>query len=769
MTHYYTIDKNALQERIFPPLRLPCLQYGLFPIIIYIPAARPDGVGDRIQPAGGARHTAADRRSASMLQLMSPAGSEEAVIAAVQSGADIVYIGAGLTRSEGLGGFSPVSLARALRYCRARGCQTVLALGGLLSDEGLERACSKAVAAAKSGVDAIMVEDIGLARALRSLLPDTPLWGDVRMGVSTADGARAAQSMGLSRVVLAPELTLDQIRAVCAVPNIECIVYVHGHLCFARAGQCHMEAFSEAFRGTEHPKPTTEGWCGEYCRRRFDLGGRMDDYPLSMKDLCLLDHIDALTEAGVCCAAIEGHGHSAEYVAFVTGLYARRINEHASATAEERQQLLDYFAANGLTDAYLRGERETDMHGIGYELNRRQTHEKERFLRSVRKEYIKGERRRIPLTFYAVIQPDMPATFGARDNCGNQVSYKGYEPVDLGRPGIPPSRVRSILYRTAGTPYSCKEVECLVGERMDYPDEAVEEARRELIKQLSEKRREPKTPLIRELPPPVTGKTQTDEPRLICEVSRREQMTEALAACEPDMLYAPLELAAEAEALAPFRAHGVAVAAVLPRAVSEAELPALRALAERAAENGVESLVGGSLGYFGLALELGLPLRGDLGMNATNARSLEWLSQLRLRSATVSPLLSMTQIQALAKPLDVEMVVYGRLPVMVTDQCILRRSAGRCDCERPAVMNGESGGQFPVLREYGCRNVIFDSGKIFLADNAERYLGAGLWGIRLLFSSESPHECVEVTRRYQGGADYTPHGVTRGLYAKGIL
>ncbi len=704
-----------------------------------------------------------------MLQLMSPAGSEEAVIAAVQSGADIVYIGAGLTRSEGLEDFSPDALARVLRYCRARGCQTVLALGGLLSDEGMERACGKAVTAASCGVDAIMVEDIGLARALRSLLPEMPLWGGVRMGISTADGARAAVVLGLSRIVLAPELTLEQIRAVCAVPDIECIVYVHGHLCFARAGQCHMEAFSEAFRGSERPKPQTEGWCGEYCRRRFDLGGRMDDYPLSMKDLCLLDHIDELTEAGVCCAAIEGHGHSAEYVAFVTGLYARRIAEHASATAEERQQMEEYFASNGLTDAYLRGDRETDMRGIGADMSRRQQQEKKRFCASIRKDYIHSERRRIPLKFYAYIQPGTQAVFGAEDNCGNRVSYKGYEPVDLGRPGIPASRVRSLLYRTSGTPYSCQDVECLVDERMDYPDEAVEDARRELIKMLSEKRREPKTTVVGALPPPVEDKPRTDAPKLICEVSRREQLTERLAACKPDILYAPLALAADTEALAPFREYGVPIAAVLPRAVNEAELPALRALAEKAAEGGIESLVGGSLGYLSLSLALGLPLRGDAGMNLTNARSLAWLSQLHLPSATISPLLSMSQIQAIAKPLDLEMIVYGRLPVMVSDQCILRRSAGRCDCGRPVMMNGESGGQFPVLREYGCRNVIFDSGKIFLADNAERYLNAGLWGIRLLFSSESPNECVEVTRRYKYNEDYTPHGVTRGLYAKGIL
>ncbi len=706
------------------------------------------------------------------MELMSPAGSQEAVIAAVQSGADIVYIGAGLTSPEGLeSGFSPDQIARALRYCRTRGCRTALALGGLVSDEGVESACRRAVFAAKNGVDAIVVEDIGLVRALRTVLPDMPLWGDVRMGVSTVGGARAAAAIGLSRVALAPELDLEQIRAVCAGAGIETTVCVQGHLCASRAGQCHMGAFSEARREAGEAQEEANGWCAELCRRRYDLGGRMDDYPLSMKELCLLDHLGELADAGVSCAAIEGHGRSAEYVAFTTGLYARRIAARAAATAEERQQLREYFCPGGLTDAYLRGDREADVLGTAVEPTRRQTWERRRFFKQIRKQYINGELRRIPVKFYAVIQPGEKAAFAAEDARGNRAEIRGFEPVDLGRPGIPASRVRSILFRTAGTPYSCTEVLCAVDERMDYPDEEVKDAREKLLARLSAMNREVKEPKVCELPPvEAPARPCPDEPKLICQVSRREQLTEALACCDPDLLYVPLELAAEdAGALAPFRERGIPAAAVLPRAVSQAEMDGVRALAERAAENGVKELVGGSLGYLGIARELGLGLRGDIGLNAANARTLEALRQAGMLSAAVSPLLSMAQIRALEKPLDLEMVVYGRVPVMVTEPCLLRRSAGRCICARPVMMYGGDGEAFPVLKEYGCRSVIFDSGKIFLADAAERYLDAGLWGVRLLFSAEGPRECVEVTRRYKYREDYTPHGVTRGLYAKGIL
>ena len=703
-----------------------------------------------------------------MLQLMSPAGSLEAVIAAVQSGCDIVYIGTALTEPEGgEDHFAPDQLARAFRYCRARGCRCVLSLGPLASDEGLDPLCRQAVFAAQNGADAIMVQDLGLGRVLRSLLPETPLWGDVRMGVSTRDGVLAAAALGFSRVTLAPELDLAQIRAICKNSPIETIVYAHGHLCFSRAGQCYMGAFSGAV-------PEGGSWCADLCRQRFDLGGRLDDYPLSMKDLCLLDHVGELADADVTCVAIEGHDRSAEYVAFATNLYARRIGEHVAPTAQERQDLQTFFSPNGITDAYLTGDRQANVFAPPADQTHEQTFREKRDLQriraEIRKKYINEERRRVPLTFYAVIQEGQSAAFAAEDARGNRAVVSGFEPVDLGRPGIPASRVRDILYRTAGTPYACREVHCRVDERLDYPEEAVESARKELIAEISALGREIAPPPVGEVPPLGEEKTQTAPPEIICQVTRAEQLSKELAYCEPDRLYVPLEIAAEGgPALDPFRTVGVPMAAVLPRAVNESEMDSVWALAERAREQGFTELVGGSLGYVRMARELGMGLRGDYGLNAANSRALEALAQARLLSATVSPELSMKQIEALTKPLDTEMIVYGRMPVMVSERCIIRASAERCACGKPVMMYDRNGEPYPVLKEFGCRNVIFDKTKIFLADRPERYGSAGLWAVRLLFSAESARECVQVLQRYKGRGGYEPNGIGRGLYGKGML
>ena len=114
------------------------------------------------------------------------------------------------------------------------------------------------------------------------------------------------------------------------------------------------------------------------------------------------------------------------------------------------------------------------------------------------------------------------------------------------------------------------------------------------------------------------------------------------------------------------------------------------------------------------------------------------------------------------------MIVYGRLPVMVSEQCAIRESAGRCACQTPGQLADRMGSVFPVVKEYGCRNVIYNAHKLYLADKKEDLLSAGLWGMRLLFSTESGRECAEVARGYLGLSAYRPNVLTRGLYYRGV-
>ena len=701
-----------------------------------------------------------------MLQLLSPAGSTEAVIAAVQSGTDMVYMGYGMTGTtdadadRGTSGFTSRELTESLRYCRVRGCPAAVAINELTTDAAIATAAERAVYAAEQGASALIIQDLGLLSVLRESLPDIPLWAGVRMNIHNPGGAAAVAALGVSRIMLPPELTLDEIRAIASSVSVELAVCVHGPLCFAHVGQCYLSAMRDPDRSDSCMR------CTEPCRERFSLGGHMDDYPMSLADTFLLGHLDELREAGISAVYIEGRGRAPEYVAAMTRLYSNSIRDRIEPTAEEMSRLRGLFASNGLTDGYFTGEQGADMFGTPQKPDRAA----QKALAEIRRGIMSGEMRRVPVKFYAVIQRDKPALFAAEDAAGHRAVHKGYVPADLGRLGISAERVREIFFRTGGTPYSCSQMQCAIDPDLDYPDEALDQARRSLLAQITEQNRQPASVRTAPLPRRPESVREHELPQLIIQISRPEQATEELAAAQPHLLYVPAELLAAGKVnTAPFEAAGARVAAVLPQCCSHNEMADIRELLATLRERGIRQVLLGNLGYIPAVREAGLLCRGDMGLNITNSWAAGYLARGGFASLTASFQLSADDIRRMAKPVDTEMIIYGRVPVMVTERCLIRASAGRCACQTPARMSDGYGRVYPVARDFGCRNIVYDDKKIFLADRPELYTGAGLWAGRLLFTTESPRECVQVATRYRGRSNYLPNNISFGLYLKGAV
>ena len=249
-----------------------------------------------------------------MLELLAPAGNLDAVIAAVQNGADAVYMGFGdgFNARRSADNFTQESFAKAVRYCHIRGCKVYVTLNTLVGDREMDAAAALAQQASDAGADAILVQDLGLARVLRAALPDIPLHASTQMSIHNLAGVEAAAEMGITRAVLARELSLEQIRFISQHASIETEVFVHGALCFCYSGQCYMSALIGRRSGNR-------GACAQPCRMQYSMGGRMDEYPLSLRDNCLADYLQQLADAGVACVKIEGRMKRPEYVAVVQG------------------------------------------------------------------------------------------------------------------------------------------------------------------------------------------------------------------------------------------------------------------------------------------------------------------------------------------------------------------------------------------------------------------------------------------------------------------
>lgn len=698
-----------------------------------------------------------------MMELLSPAGSPEAVIAAVQNGADAVYFGLdSLNARRGAKNLTEEEFEAATRYCRVRGCKVYLALNTLVSDREMPQAVRLAKLGSDLGVDAVLVQDLGLARVLRAYVPDVQLHASTQMSVHNLAGVQAAAEMGFSRVVLARELSLANISHIAQNSPIEIEVFVHGALCFCYSGQCYMSAVIGRRSGNR-------GLCAQPCRLQYSLGSRMDNYPLSLKDCCLVRHLDELERAGVSCIKIEGRMRRPEYTAIVTGVYARALREKKEPTAEDMSNLEAAFSRQGFTDGYLTKTLDGSMFGVREETGER---EYQKLFADTRKTYTGTELRRVPIKFYAMLKAGEASKFAVEDADGHRVITSGPKPQQALSQQLTEDSLASQLYKTGGTPYTCVDVKAAVQTGLFLPAAAINEARRSLVAKLTEQRKLPPPRRTGRLPTPPVNLAKREKPKINFQFYTLEQMTPQLAELGPELVYVPVELLDGGfSALLPFLDSGATPVAVLPRVVQSDESAKLREMLDRVRALGVTQALVGNLGHVRTARMAGFELRGDFGLNAFNSFSLEVLAQAGFLSATLSFELRFEQIADMQKPLDTEIIAYGRLPLMISEHCLIKNSGGRCPCQAPpgqTQLSDRQGALFPVAVAYGCRSEILNAKKLFLADKRGDYASIGLWAARLLFTTESSKECLAVATSYFGQTDYRPNGLTRGLYYRGV-
>ena len=692
-----------------------------------------------------------------MIELLSPAGSPEAVIAAVQNGADAVYLGMGdFNARRGAKNFTDEEFEKAVRYCRIRGCKVYVTLNTLVNDREVESAVRAAGLASDLGADGIIIQDLGLIKAIRKALPDIPLHASTQMSLHNLAGVQAAAELGLTRAVLARELSLEQIRAITSRAAIETEVFVHGALCFCHSGQCYLSAMIGRRSGNR-------GMCAQPCRMQYTLTGSKEEHPLSLKDNCLVDRLDELEQAGVACLKIEGRMKRPEYTAIVTGIYAKALKEHRTPTKEEMQLLEQAFSRQGFTQGYFNGDKQ-DMLGMRTEQDRAD----EAIFTTARKAYADGELRRVPVHFYTVAAKGTPIRAIAFDDEGHKAVTFGAVPERARRQGLTDGYLTEQMFKTGGTPYSVVENRAKTDPGLFLPAAEINRLRRELISQISEERAKPPVRAHGALPLPPKNCVPLGDPKILFQVRSEEQLTTELAELKPDYLYVPAALMAEHfERVLPFVNQGAVPVAVLPRVVTDEELRPLYETLQKLFARGVNEALVGNLGQIALARSAGFRLRGDFGLNAFNGYTMEVLQEAGFLSATASFELRLSQIRDMPKPIDTEAIIYGRLPVMVSDQNLLKNTSGR-SVSLPGELADRMGSVFPVVAEPGERTVIYNAHKLYLADKKDDLYGTGLWGLRLLFSTESARECVEVAKGHLGFSDYRPNILTRGLYYRGV-
>lgn len=734
------------------------------------------------------------------VEVLSPAGGKEALEAAVRAGADAVYLGGPQFGARaGAQNFSYEELSRAVEYCHQRGVRVHVTVNTLLKDSELPEALSFVEFLCSLPVDAVLVQDLGLLSLLRERAPGLPLHASTQMSLHTPGGVKLAAELGVSRAVLARELSLEEIREIshscigntpenrqsripsgqlcrlveknhsvlfnCVNDNIELESFVHGALCMCVSGQCYLSAMLGGRSGNR-------GQCAQPCRLPFAAPGGTG-HDLSLKDLSFISQIERLAGAGVCSAKIEGRMKRPEYVAAATAA-CRLAADGEDVPPRLAQALEAVFSRSGFTDGYLTGRRGSGMFGT----RRKEdvTAATEKVLAELRG-LTRAERQSVPVDL-ALSTEGGRVTLTVSD--GSRAAFADGETPSESPiyNSIPKSRCEQQLSKTGGTPFTARKI-TVPEDGVPLPVSKLNELRRQALSALLEARGHGKPIGFMKKPIPFSVHRRPDGPLPLRAVLRdAEQFCPEMLECEAVCL--PVET--EPEKLSAFQKRGVRVILDLPRAMFGRENHLRRLMETRKAQGFTEYLCG-NLGSVQLCRELDVRAHGGFSLNITNTPALETFAQLGLESAELSFELTGREIANLGGTVPRGVLAYGRQALMLTRNCpmanvaIANSPGGHLPgghlpqvclgCKAPGALTDRKGKHFPVLcRQRGKYGVeLLNSVPLWLGDLQDE-LVAHFAVLR--FSVENSVECGEILRAFRGRKSLNG-AYTRGLFRRGVI
>lgn len=657
------------------------------------------------------------KRKTALPELLAPAGSFEALLAAVEGGADAVYFGGRAMNARAFAkNFDGEETARAIDYLHLHGRRAYVTLNTLLSSRELEGALEYAASLYRLGVDALIVADLGLMRLLHEAIPGLELHASTQASVHSSAGADLlCDALGVSRVVLARELSLENIRSAVKTAKPEIEIFLHGALCVSHSGQC---LFSSLVGG----RSGNRGACAQPCRLPYGGG-----YPLSLRDLCLAEHIPALIDSGVSSLKIEGRMKSPTYVHGVSRIYRRLLDEGRGARQDELDELARLFSRGGFTDRYLSGRHDKPMTGIRSAQDKAESQrlaEGKRFSQTT-----------AAISGHCEILCGMPArltlSLGERT-----VAVSGAVPSPARTAPLDADAVRERLTKLGGTPLTMRpeDLSLTLDTGLNLPPSSLNALRRDAVSALLSSRRELGSCQTPPLPRPPFPKA-----RLLSLSLRSAEQLEGLE--DPllsafDELYLPLSELARCKGRMP---NGV----LLPSVVTDSELDGVRRALLDAKERGISLAMIENGGQLSLVRELGMRAVGGFRLGVTNrAAASHWLS-LGLSDLILSPELP----AVLAGHIGGRVIVAGRIPLMLLERCFIRETAG-CEHCRDAALSDRRGVRFPLLREGEHRNLLLNSAVTYLGDRPELLAESGIRRAHILVTNESPAECRALIRAY---------------------
>ena len=692
-----------------------------------------------------------------MIELLAPAGSMESLKAAVQNGANAVYLGCGIFNArQSAKNFTIQTLTEAVKYCHIRGVAVHLTLNTLVADKEMNDAADLIRQAATAGVDAFIVQDLGMVRLCRQIAPSVAIHGSTQLTVHSLSGVQVCAAMGMTRVVLSRELSREEIARICAESPIEIEVFAHGALCMCYSGQCYLSAAIGGRSGNR-------GRCAQPCRQSYGYGRFENKHPLSLKDNCLVHYLKDLEKMGVASLKLEGRMKKPEYVATVTSVYRKALDE-GHVTREMEKDLLTAFNRQGFTDGYYTADIGKKMFGI-----RTDEREDPKWAAEARRSYEGVENQLVDVGFEVEITRTN-TRLTVLDLDGHVVKVEGPLAEIARNHPLDEDSLTQRLSKTGGTPYRCVGVRVKLDPDVTLAASAINAMRRDALSQLTALRARHDLP---QLGKPATIRERygfPGQPRLTVQVTTKEQITGRLLKMDTALLYVPMHILMDDYELCKKLVSRGDLAVVLPRIIHDGEMEVVMENLRILRAQGVTEALVSNIGQLIPVREAGMKARGDFGLNIYNSGAILTARDMELESVTLSFEMTLPQIRHVSKSMPCELMVYGRMPLMVTENCLIRGRTGECACHLGTTrLTDKMGADFPVIRDgESCRSVLLNGKKLSLLDRQKDLQKLGVWATRLYFTTENMREVDRVLNDYLNPAPFDPGACTRGLYLRGL-
>ena len=672
-----------------------------------------------------------------MHEILAPAGSPDALKAAVLCGADAVYLGVKeLNARRGAENFDYTELDEAVKFCHSRKVKVYLTLNTVISDGEIKTASKIIERACASGIDALILQDFAAAEIAKRCAPAMPIHASTQMSVQTLDGIKRRADMGFSRAVLPREMRKEEITLLCENSPIELEMFIHGALCMCVSGQCYMSAVLGSRSGNR-------GACGQPCRLPFSAQGT-GRFDLSLKDLSLTDYLKELCDMGIASFKIEGRMKRPEYVAAAVTACRQAVN--GTVDPEIKQDLQSIFSRTGFTDGYYKNALSKDMFGT----RRKEDVVSAAPILSRLETLYQKESPRFAVDFHFTALPEKAVSLNAICEDVEAFCESDFIPREAINKAIDEASVKEQLSKTGGTQFFARRIDCTIGDGLNVPVSVLNKLRRDVLSLIETKLTENQQKEFFDKDFSFVPHNAKN-PKIICRFRDESSI--------------PDDLTGVSEIILPINSIKTRfdVTPQLPRGIFGSDEKLFSKLLELK-EKGISSAFAGTLDGIEIAKKAELSVTAGYGTNIFNSLALEGYKSLGVEKALLSPELTVNQIKNLGGDLPRGIFAYGRLPLMLTRNCPVKNVKSCGECRQTGTLTDRKNTVFTVDCSSGMSEIL-NSRPVYMADRLNEIKNCDF--ILLYFTDESKQQAQNIIKKYISGGK--PQGeFTRGLLYRGV-